>query len=398
MSAHEGLPHLRELILFLCLSGVLIPLLQRRSINPVLGFLAVGTLVGPYGLGRLVEHWPWLATVTFARVEDVAVFAELGVIFLMFMIGLEMSVDRLWALRRWVFGVGALQVSLSAAAIGGLAYVFGNPVEASVILGLVLAFSSTAVVMQLLTLRRELGTPLGQASFSLLLFQDLAVVPLLVLVGLLGQHGDGSFALQIGQAPFGGTAGRVDAGARNDHGAQVGHQVGEMAVAGGPRHFHVELEVGVHSVGGVGDRQGERGQCAFEIAQVGVFAPQGGQTGRFGLQADAQLQQRDHIGHGGKVLGGDAEGGRFLGRFHEGADAVARFHQPRRLQARNGFAHHGAAHIKPFDQRRFGGQFVAGFEHAIADVAAQRGHDFRHQPALPPGRPGLTGFRTWGFH
>ncbi|MFV0664648.1 cation:proton antiporter [Denitromonas sp.] len=200
MSAHEGLPHLRELILFLCLSGVLIPLLQRRSINPVLGFLAVGTLVGPYGLGRLVEHWPWLATVTFARVEDVAVFAELGVIFLMFMIGLEMSVDRLWALRRWVFGVGALQVGLSAAAIGGLAYVFGNPVEASVILGLVLAFSSTAVVMQLLTLRRELGTPLGQASFSLLLFQDLAVVPLLVLVGLLGQHGDGSFALQMGQA------------------------------------------------------------------------------------------------------------------------------------------------------------------------------------------------------
>ncbi len=200
MSAHEGLPHLRELILFLCLSGVLIPLLQRRSINPVLGFLAVGTLVGPYGLGRLVEHWPWLETVTFARVEDVAVFAELGVIFLMFMIGLEMSVDRLWALRRWVFGVGSLQVSLSAAAIGGLAYVFGNPVEASVILGLVLAFSSTAVVMQLLSFRRELGTPLGQASFSLLLFQDLAVVPLLVLVGLLGQHGDGSFALQMGQA------------------------------------------------------------------------------------------------------------------------------------------------------------------------------------------------------
>ena len=200
MSAHEGLPHLRELILFLCLSGVLIPLLQRRNINPVLGFLAMGTLVGPYGLGRLVAHWPWLEPLTFPRVEDVAVFAELGVIFLMFMIGLEMSIDRLWALRRWVFGVGALQVGLSAAVIGGLAYVFGNPVEASVILGLVLAFSSTAVVMQLLSFRRELGSPLGQASFSLLLFQDLAVVPLLVLVGLLGQHGDGSFALQMGQA------------------------------------------------------------------------------------------------------------------------------------------------------------------------------------------------------
>ena len=200
MSAHEGLPHLRELILFLCLSGVLIPLLQRRNINPVLGFLAMGTLVGPYGLGRLVEYWPWLEPLTFPRVEDVAVFAELGVIFLMFMIGLEMSIDRLWALRRWVFGVGALQVGLSAAVIGGLAYGFGNPVEASVILGLVLAFSSTAVVMQLLSFRRELGSPLGQASFSLLLFQDLAVVPLLVLVGLLGQYGEGNFALQMGQA------------------------------------------------------------------------------------------------------------------------------------------------------------------------------------------------------
>ena len=114
MSAHDGLPFLREVILFLGFSGVLIPLLQRHAINPVLGFLALGTVVGPYGLGRFVDDLPWLRYLAFPRTEDVAVFAELGVIFLMFMIGLELSVNRLWSMRRWVFGVGALQVGLTA--------------------------------------------------------------------------------------------------------------------------------------------------------------------------------------------------------------------------------------------------------------------------------------------
>ena len=200
MSAHDGLPFLRELILFLGFSGVLIPLLQRHSINPVLGFLALGTVIGPYGLGRFVDDLPWLRYLAFPRTEDVAVFAELGVIFLMFMIGLELSINRLWSMRRWVFGVGALQVGLTALVIGALALAFGNTAQASVVLGLVLAFSSTAVVMQLLTLRREFGTPLGQAAFSVLLFQDLAVVPLLVLLPVLGQSGGGSFAVELAVA------------------------------------------------------------------------------------------------------------------------------------------------------------------------------------------------------
>lgn len=200
MSAHDGLPFLRELILFLGLSGVLIPLLQRHAINPVLGFLALGTVVGPYGLGRFVEHLPWLHYLAFPSTEDVAVFAELGVTFLMFMIGLELSVNRLWSMRRWVFGVGALQVGLTALAIGALAHIFGNTVQSSVVLGLVLAFSSTAVVMQLLTMRREFGTPLGQAAFSVLLFQDLAVVPLLVLLPVLGQSDGGSFLAELALA------------------------------------------------------------------------------------------------------------------------------------------------------------------------------------------------------
>jgi CPA2 family monovalent cation:H+ antiporter-2 len=201
MDAHGSFPFLKEIILFLALSGVLMPLLSRLRINAVLGFLSVGVLLGPYGLASLAGTWPVLSWFTFARPEDVEFLAELGVIFLMFMIGLEMSVERLWSMRRLVFGLGGLQVALSAAAVGGLALWFGNSVEAAVILGVVLAFSSTAIVMQLLIQRRELGTPLGQSVFAILLFQDLAVVPLLVLISILGAAaGEGSFAALLGYA------------------------------------------------------------------------------------------------------------------------------------------------------------------------------------------------------
>lgn len=197
MPEHTALPYLRETILFLGLSGILIPLLQRLRINPVLGFLALGTVLGPYGLGGMVEAYPWLAWTTFGRTEDVATFAELGVVFLMFTIGLDMSVERLWAMRAAVFGAGGGQVTLSALVIGAIAVAFGNTVESAVILGLVLALSSTAVVMQLLAQRRELATPMGRMSFAVLLFQDLAVVPLLVLIAILGAGpgGQGFFSL-----------------------------------------------------------------------------------------------------------------------------------------------------------------------------------------------------------
>ena len=201
MDAHGNFPFLKETILFLALSGVLMPLLTRLLINPVLGILSVGVLLGPYGLASLAGTWPVLSWFTFARPEDVEFLAELGVIFLMFMIGLEMSIERLWSMRRLVFGLGGLQVALSAAAVGALALWFGNSIEAAVILGVVLAFSSTAIVMQLLIQRRELGTPLGQSTFAILLFQDLAVVPLLVLISILGaSSGEGSFASLLGSA------------------------------------------------------------------------------------------------------------------------------------------------------------------------------------------------------
>lgn len=200
MNSQEALPYLPELLLFLLLAGVLIPLLERLRVNPVLGFLAVGAAVGPYGLGSMADHRAWAAHLSFSRPEGVQALAQLGVLFLMFTIGLELSVERLWAMRRWVFGAGGLQVILSALPIFGVALAWGNPPEAAVLLGVSLAFSSTAVVMQLLSQRRELGSPLGQGAFSILLFQDLAVAPLLVLVTILAEATDQNFVLLLALA------------------------------------------------------------------------------------------------------------------------------------------------------------------------------------------------------
>lgn len=187
MQEQHALPFLRETLLFLSLAGILIPLLQRLRVNQVLGFLAAGTLVGPFGLGLWAKDLPWLGYFTFPSMEAVISLGDLGVLFLMFMIGLELSAERLWSLRRWVFGAGTAQVCLSAAIIGGLAYLFGNRLETAIILGLVLSLSSTAVAMQLMTEQRSLSTPLGQAGFSVLMLQDLAVVPVLILIGILAQ-------------------------------------------------------------------------------------------------------------------------------------------------------------------------------------------------------------------
>ena len=104
MEEQHALPYLRETLLFLALAGIFIPLLQRLKVNQVLGFLAVGALFGPFGFGLWAGDFTWLTYFSFVRAEQVSGLAELGVMFLMFMIGLELSTERLWALRRWVFG------------------------------------------------------------------------------------------------------------------------------------------------------------------------------------------------------------------------------------------------------------------------------------------------------
>lgn len=198
MQEQHALPFLRETLLFLALAGILIPLLQRFRINQVVGFLAAGILVGPFGLGLWIDRVPQLEYLTISRGEGVNAFAELGVLFLMFMIGLELSAARLWSLRRWVFAGGLSQIALSAVIIGAIAMAFGNQTEAAVVLGLVLSLSSTAVVMQLLTERHALNAPLGQAGFSILMMQDLAVVPLFILLGVMAKGETDNLAPLLG--------------------------------------------------------------------------------------------------------------------------------------------------------------------------------------------------------
>lgn len=183
-------PFLREILLFLILAGVLVPTLQRLRVNQVLGFLAVGVLLGPFTAGPLAGAPPWLAALAFPAGPGVSLLAEIGVLFLMFTVGLELTAGRLWSMRRWVFGAGSAQVVLTACVLGAALFAWGLSGAAAAILGLTLALSSTAVVMQLMRQQHMTGSALGQAVFSVLMLQDLAVAPLLILTGALA-HGAG---------------------------------------------------------------------------------------------------------------------------------------------------------------------------------------------------------------
>ena len=192
MDAHAGLPHLQPILLFLAIAGLVMPLLARARVSQVVAFLVIGALVGPNGLGRIAADHAWLRWLTIADGEGVRVLAELGVVFMLFVIGLELPARQLWSLRRWVLGVGSAQWLGCAALIGAVALAFGHSEETAVVLGLGLAMSSTAVVMQLLAESGQTRSTVGRMSFAVLLLQDIAVVPLLILLGLMaGQSGEG---------------------------------------------------------------------------------------------------------------------------------------------------------------------------------------------------------------
>ena len=180
----------REGLLFLATAGVIVPLFRRLRVTPVIGFLAAGTALGPAGLGQLAGKYPWLEAITFSDVKTMATFAEFGVVFLLFVIGLELSFERLKRMRRLVFGFGALQVSISAVVIASVCMLLGLNAPAAAIIGGALALSSTAIVMPVLSERKRLGTGAGRAIFAILLFQDLMVAPLLFMVSLLDQRFD----------------------------------------------------------------------------------------------------------------------------------------------------------------------------------------------------------------
>ncbi len=189
METHHGIPYIREAVLFLVASGIILPLVHRLRVSPVLGYLVIGVIIGPFGLGLLADDFGWLAHFVISDLKGVQALAELGVVFLLFMIGLELSLERLWAMRRLVFGLGGLQVILSGVVIGGIALALGADAATAMVLGACLALSSTAIVMQLLIEQRRMGSPAGRASFSILLLQDLAVVPILFMVGVFGKAG-----------------------------------------------------------------------------------------------------------------------------------------------------------------------------------------------------------------
>lgn len=201
MASAIDLSAYKETMILLGTAGVVVPLVHRLKISPILGYIAAGAILGPHVLGALVGKFPLLSWVTVQNTKDIAGLAELGVVFLLFVIGLELSPKRLVTMRRFVFGLGTLQVVITAAILTAAIRWGGLPPQAAVLAGLALALSSTAIVVELLARQDRMSSSTGRASISVLLMQDLAVVPILFLIGALGEDGkDISVARGLGQA------------------------------------------------------------------------------------------------------------------------------------------------------------------------------------------------------
>lgn len=200
MAAPINIDVYSDALVVLGTAGIVVPLVRRFGLSPVLGYLAAGAILGPLGLGSLIKQFPLLYWVTVVDARNVAGIAELGVVFLLFIIGMELSFERLKTMRRLVFGLGSLQIILSAAVIGGIASLYGSPPTVSVILGACLALSSTAIVIEVLSNHGRLATTAGRASFAVLLAQDLAVIPMLLLVSIMGSRSGDSVMTHLGFA------------------------------------------------------------------------------------------------------------------------------------------------------------------------------------------------------
>ena len=176
----EGQTLLTAGVIYLVAAVLIVPIAARLGIGAVLGYLVAGIAIGPWGLGFISD------------VDEILHFSELGVVFLMFIIGLELNPSKLWALRRSIFGVGAAQVLISAGILGTLLWLSEFSWQAAVIGGIGLAMSSTAMALQLMRDKGMNRSEAGQLGFSVLLFQDLAVIPALALVPLLAGSDSGN--------------------------------------------------------------------------------------------------------------------------------------------------------------------------------------------------------------
>jgi monovalent cation:H+ antiporter-2, CPA2 family len=192
VSSSSHLAAYSDALVVLGTAGVVIPLVRRLGVSPVIGYLAAGAILGPLGLGSLTSTVPALFWITITDEQNVAGIAELGVVFLLFLVGLELSFPRLSAMRRLVLGLGGLQVLITSAVIAAVALALATSPSVAVVLGTSLSLSSTAIVIELLSNQERLTTSVGRASFSILLAQDLAVIPILLFISILATRSGGS--------------------------------------------------------------------------------------------------------------------------------------------------------------------------------------------------------------
>ena len=189
-----------DALVFLGTAGVIVPLLRRWGVSPILAYLGAGAVLGPLGLGSLSKAFAPLSWFTIDDAETATGIARLGIVFLLFLIGLELSLPRLSAMRRLIVGLGGSQVLLTSAVIAGAAVLGGRASPEAIILGASLSLSSTAIVLELLSNQERLTTSVGRACFSVLLAQDLAVVPILFFVSILAARSGGSVLASLASA------------------------------------------------------------------------------------------------------------------------------------------------------------------------------------------------------
>ena len=198
---HEGSEtqaiFLKDMLVFLFAAGVIVPAFRALKLPVVAGFLIAGIVLGPHGLGTFEPLWGPLQFITVSEPEAAAPFAELGVLFLLFLLGLELSFRNLWQMKRVVFGAGAMQAMLSAVLIGVALWSLGVPAQAAAVIGLALALSSTAIVMQVLTSEHRAAGPAGRTALGVLLFQDILVAPILIFVSFLSPENDVDIASSV---------------------------------------------------------------------------------------------------------------------------------------------------------------------------------------------------------